>query len=112
MKREEIVQFLRQQERDLQAHFHVRSLALFGSTARDEARDASDVDLLVEFSRPVGLLHLIETQQHLERLLGVKKADLILRRCLIEELKGEILKDVVNVFEIEDCAPLDQVMKG
>jgi len=36
--------------------FGVKSLLLFGSVARDEARADSDVDLLVEFERPVGLL--------------------------------------------------------
>jgi predicted nucleotidyltransferase len=88
----------------------VRSLALFGSAARDDGSDASDIDLLVEFTRPVGLLHLIETQQHIEYLLQVKKVDLILRRCLIQELKEDILRGAVEVFQAESAAGAQTAM--
>jgi len=92
---------LREHREELRQQFAVRSLALFGSVAREEAQDASDVDLLVEFDRPVGLLHLIGTQQHIEDLLGVKKVDLVLRRCVYEELKEDILGEAIDVFQAE-----------
>ena len=57
-----ILDGLRRHRQDLAARFFVKSLALFGSVARDEAGAGSDVDLLVEFDRPVGLLHLIGTE--------------------------------------------------
>lgn len=101
MKREEIIRMLREHREELRQQFAVRSLALFGSVAREEAQDASDVDLLVEFDRPVGLLHLIGTQQHIEDLLGVKKVDLVLRRCVYEELKEDILGEAIDVFQAE-----------
>jgi len=99
MKRKDIIRTLREHQQELRRDFRVRSLALFGSAARDEARDASDVDLLVEFDRPIGLFHLIGTQQHIEDLLGLKKVDLVLRRCLFEELKEDILGEAIDVFE-------------
>lgn len=54
----------------MHARFGVARLALFGSVACDEARQDSDVDLLVEFDRPVGLFRFMELQSHLEDLLG------------------------------------------
>jgi predicted nucleotidyltransferase len=98
MKREDIIRVLTERREELRRDFGVRSLAIFGSVVREEARDTSDVDLLVEFDRPIGLFHLIGTQQHLERLLGAKKVDLVLRRCLIEELKEDILREAIDVF--------------
>jgi predicted nucleotidyltransferase len=101
MKREEIIRLPREHQEELRRDLGVRSLALFGSVAREEARDASDVDLLVEFDRPIGLLHLIGTRQHIEDLLGVKKVDLVLRRCVYEELKQNILGEAIDVFQAE-----------
>jgi len=43
-----------------------------GSVARGDARQDSDVDVLVEFSHPVGLFQFIELQQQLEALLGCR----------------------------------------
>ncbi len=65
---DEVIDTLRQQ-REMLCAFHVASLFLFGSVARDEARDNSDVDLLVEFSQPVGLFTLARLQIYLEKLL-------------------------------------------
>jgi len=47
----------------------VKSLILFGSVARNEARPDSDVDLLVEFDRPVGLFTFVRLKRYLEEIL-------------------------------------------
>ena len=60
---------MRQKREDICA-FHVATLSLFGSVARNEAKASSDVDLLVEFSQPVGLFTLARLQIYLEKLLG------------------------------------------
>jgi hypothetical protein len=70
MKRSEAVQRLGAHRDQLRRQFGVALLAIFGSTARDEATTESDVDLLVEFDRPTGLFDLIRLQFHLEELLG------------------------------------------
>lgn len=70
MKRSEAVQRLGAHREQLRQQFGVALLAIFGSTARDEATTESDVDLLVEFDRPTGLFDLIRLQFHLEELLG------------------------------------------
>lgn len=70
MRRTDTLQRLSTHREELHRQFGVTSLALFGSTARDTANDASDVDLLVEFDRPTGLFGLIRLQFYLEELLG------------------------------------------
>jgi predicted nucleotidyltransferase len=69
MKREQVLRILKEQNLQLAKQYGVKSLALFGSVARDEATSASDVDLLVEFNRPVGYFGLFALQDYLEKLL-------------------------------------------
>ena len=88
---------LRQSRARLTDRFAVRSLALFGSIARDTSRADSDVDLLVEFARPIGLLHVAKTALFLEELLG-RPVDLVLRRALLPELREGILAEAMDVF--------------
>lgn len=70
MKRATAIAQLAAHSEELRQQFGVASLAIFGSTARDEAQPESDIDLLVEFERPTGLFGLIRLQFHLEALLG------------------------------------------
>ena len=98
MNRSEVLENLAAHRDELRKRFAIKSLALFGSVARDESTADSDVDLLVEFDRPIGLFHLIGAEQHLQTLLGVRKVDLVLRRSVIEELKGNIFREAINVF--------------
>jgi len=72
MNREQVIRILSERRGELASKYGVKSLALFGSVARDEATSASDVDLLVEFDRPVGYFGLFALQDHLEALLGCK----------------------------------------
>jgi predicted nucleotidyltransferase len=98
MKRDEVIRILQARRGELAARFGVRSLALFGSVARDEASEHSDVDLLVEFDRPIGLLHLVGAAQYLEKVLGVMRVDLVLRRAVLPELRQQILAEAIDVF--------------
>ncbi|MCS6786167.1 MAG: nucleotidyltransferase family protein [Thiobacillaceae bacterium] len=81
---------------ELTHRFGVKRLLLFGSTARNEARPGSDVDLLVEFEGPAtfdgyfGLLHYLET------LLG-RPVDLVTPRSLPERLRGMIEHEAIDV---------------
>lgn len=64
------VQRILEQHGDELAAMGVASLMVFGSVARHEERPDSDVDMLVEFSRPTGLFGLIQLRQFLEARLG------------------------------------------
>ena len=55
----------------LKDKYHIRSIGLFGSVVRGDASDASDIDILVEFEKPIGLDFVILGDE-LEEILGVK----------------------------------------
>lgn len=96
MKRSQALQLLRGQQKELSEHYHVAVLSIFGSVARDEAHPDSDIDILVEFSQPVGLFHFIDLKQYLEKLLGCK-VDLGTPRSLKPYIKEAILEEAVRV---------------
>lgn len=98
MKRDDVLRILREHRDELRRTYGVKSLALFGSVARDGATDASDIDLLVEFEWPIGFLELIGAQQHIEDLLGVAKVDLVLRSSVIQELEEDIFGEAIDVL--------------
>ena len=75
----------------------VASLSLFGSVARGEAAATSDIDMLVEFDRPIGLFEFVEVKLYLEMLLDVPEVDLVMPDALIEELKDDILAEAIRV---------------
>ncbi|MCX5676573.1 MAG: nucleotidyltransferase domain-containing protein [Planctomycetota bacterium] len=97
MKRHEVLQILAGNRERLR-QMAVKSLALFGSVARNEAADSSDVDLLVEFDRPVGYFHFLEVQEFLESALYPAKVDLVVRDAVFEELKEDIYGEAVHVL--------------
>ncbi|HXF84846.1 MAG TPA: nucleotidyltransferase family protein [Anaerolineales bacterium] len=95
MKQDVVIQTLRQKNAELAAKFGVKSLLLFGSVARNEATAATDVDLLVEFNRPVGYFGLFALQDYLEKLLGCP-VDLgtpdSLKPYIKERIEGELIR--------------------
>jgi len=74
----------------------VKSLRLFGSVARGEATDQSDVDLLVEFSRPTGMFGLVRLQRYLEELLG-REVDLGTTGSLKPRIRDRVLRECIDV---------------
>lgn len=98
MKRAETIEALKTNEEVLRGRFGVKSLALFGSVARDEARRSSDVDVLVDFDRPVSLFDLAALREHLEDVLGASEVDLTLRDSIYPALRERILGEAVYVY--------------
>lgn len=94
MRRTEALRIIAEHEVELR-DLGVRSLSIFGSVARDEAGAGSDVDVLVEFDRPVGFFHLFDVQEQLELFLGCK-VDLVTPGGLRPELKQVILAEAVR----------------
>jgi len=96
MKQELVLQILKQNNAELSKKFGVNSLLLFGSVARNEATSASDVDLLVEFNRPVGYFGLFALQDYLEKLLGCP-VDLGTPDSLKPYIKERIMGELIRV---------------
>jgi len=97
MKRKEVLDRLKGQSQELKEHYGIVALFLFGSMARNDTHPGSDIDLLVEFKQPIGLLQFIELQQRLEDLLGCK-VDLGTKRSLKGQLRDEVLREAILVF--------------
>jgi predicted nucleotidyltransferase len=96
MNREEVILILSKHRKELSERYGVKSLALFGSMARDEATPASDVDLLVDFDRPVGLFGLFALQDYLEALFGCP-VDLGTPDSLKPRLRSKVLAESIHV---------------
>lgn len=74
-------------------------IGLFGSYARNEEHIDSDIDLLVNFERPIGFLELVRIELALEELLG-KKVDLVTEKSLKnEKLKAYISDDLIDLLD-------------
>ncbi len=95
MQRDTILQTLKQHQTALE-DLGVRSLALFGSVARDEATPTSDVDILVEFEPPITFDRYMDVKFYLEDHLG-KKVDLVSWKSLKPQLKEMVEKEAVYV---------------
>ena len=96
MTRERVFEILRDNRDRLKTDFGVASLALYGSIARDQATDASDVDLLVEFDRPTGFFALERLQLDLQRLLGCS-VDINTPRSLRKSIRDQVIREAVHV---------------
>jgi predicted nucleotidyltransferase len=96
MRRERAIALLSAHRAAIAERFGVRSLSLFGSTARGEARDDSDVDVLVEFDGPTTFRAHMGLAVYLEDLLRTR-VDVLTVGGLSERLRAAIAKDLVHV---------------
>ena len=96
MKRAMIVELLNKHRDEVLARFVARHLALFGSAARDEMRDDSDIDVLVEFDGPPTFDGFIGLKVYLEDLFGAK-VDLATEAMIKPRLRRHIEKDLLRV---------------
>ena len=96
MTREDVLAKLAQSRPDLD-RFHVKSLSIFGSVARDEASADSDVDVLVEFDPDavIGLFICVRLQRYLSQLLG-RRVDLATPDALHKALRASILSEAIR----------------
>ncbi len=80
----------------LEREFKVKEIGVFGSYLSGEQKKRSDLDILVEFSEPVGLFHFIRLEDFLTELIGVK-IDLVMKSALKPRIKDRILKETLYV---------------
>jgi predicted nucleotidyltransferase len=76
--------------------YGVKRLYLFGSIARNDATDTSDIDLLVEFEKVPDLLTFIDLEEYLSKQLR-RKVDLVPKRKLHPLIKQDILKEAIAI---------------
>jgi predicted nucleotidyltransferase len=73
-------------------------VGVFGSMARGEATDRSDIDLIVEFSKRKGLLALVALERQLSAAIG-RKVDLLTEAALSPYLRDSILRELKVIYE-------------
>ncbi len=97
MHRDEAITKLKEHEAELR-QLGVQHLYLFGSTARGEAGEDSDVDLFFDYERgKLGLFELMDVKEQTSRILG-RKADIMTRDSLHKVLRSRIEASALQVF--------------
>ncbi len=95
MTKDEVIVTLRR-HKDSLACFQINSLFLFGSIARDEGADNSDIDILVEFTNAPTFDLYMDLKFFLEDLFG-RVVDLVTVTGIRKEIKDHIQKDLIRV---------------
>ena len=96
MNKDEIIRLLQTHKPELAERFGVTSLALFGSFARDEGTDDSDLDILVTFDGPATSRSYFGVQFYIEDLTG-RTVDLVTDKALRPELRLSVERGCVHV---------------
>jgi len=97
MRREEVIARLRQHEADLK-RLGVEHLYLFGSMARGEAKDDSDIDLFFDYEKgKLGIFELMDVKAFAARILG-RETDIMTRDSLHKTLRQTIEATALRVF--------------
>lgn len=86
---------LRQIKPQLSEKYHVNSIGLFGSIVRTDFKPESDIDIVVDFSRPIGI-EFVDLAELLEKLLN-RKVDLVSRAGIRPQYFQAIEPDIVYV---------------
>ena len=76
----------------------VVQIAIFGSMARGEANQQSDIDLVVKFSKPISLLRVTALERQLSKALG-RKVDLLTEAAISPYLQERIKRDLKVIYE-------------
>lgn len=96
MNRTKILELLRDRRADLRDRFGATHVGLFGSAARDELRDDSDIDILVEFEGTATFDRYFGLKDHLEELFG-RSVDLVTEKGLKPRARRHVEKDLIRV---------------
>ena len=91
-----INEILKDKKKYLKERFSVQSIGIFGSYVRNEAGKDSDIDILVEFNKPIDFFDFLDLEEYLSELLGVK-VDLVEKQSLKPRIGRRILEEVVMI---------------
>jgi uncharacterized protein len=93
--KDEIIAKLSKHKEVLKSKYPLKLIGLFGSVARGDSSEFSDVDILVEFSEPVGM-EVVDLVMELETLLN-KRVDLVTTKAIKPSMRPYIEKDLIYV---------------
>ena len=96
MNREQVVSALHQHRDEMRQRFAMKRLSIFGSAARDELREDSDIDVLVEFEGPPTFDGYMGLKDFLEALFSTK-VDLATPDAIKPRMRSLIERDLIHV---------------
>ncbi|MDD1699797.1 MAG: nucleotidyltransferase family protein [Methanoregula sp.] len=94
--RQDILASLKNLKKEVAKEYSVKMIGVFGSVARDEQTGQSDIDLLVEFSKPVGFVTFMRLENFLSERLGTQ-VDLVTSDSLKPVIQQDVLSEVIYV---------------
>ena len=92
-KLEQIIQTIKSEKSNLEKNYSLKEIGIFGSYLNGQAKEDSDVDLLVDFGQPVSLFKFTEMENYLSDLLHIK-VDLVMKDALKPHIGVRILNEV------------------
>ena len=95
MNRQAILDRLNAEAPGLKARYGVKALAVFGSMARGDDHEGSDVDILVTFDGPATFDNFFDLKFRLEDLFG-RRVDLLTPKCLSPSMRAEIDREAIH----------------
>ena len=96
MRKQETIKIIRNSKHEMESHYGVQRLGLFGSYVREKQRKKSDIDILVTFKRDIDLFDFLDLRKYLEDQLHVK-VDLVMESALKPAIGKRILSEVEYV---------------
>ena len=71
---------------------------MFGSYVKGKQTDNSDIDILVEFEKPITLIQFLKLENYFSQLLGLK-VDLVMKKSLKSHIKKQVLKEAILLWQ-------------
>ena len=96
MGKQEIIKIIRNIKPEMESHYGVQRLGLFGSYVREKQSKRSDIDILVTFNRDIDLFDFLDLREYLEGQLSIK-VDLVMESALKPAIGKRILSEVEYV---------------
>ena len=93
---DELKKVITEHKSSLMREYHLNKIGLFGSYVIGTQKEASDLDILVEFRKAVDLLTFVHLKNHLSDLLDVK-VDLVMKKALKPTIGKKILQQVIYI---------------
>jgi predicted nucleotidyltransferase len=90
---ERIFNNIRRHKPEIAREYYIKQIGVFGSYIRGEEKADSDIDILVEFEKPIDLFRFLDLEERLSELSG-RKVDLVSKKALKPYIGKEILKEV------------------
>jgi predicted nucleotidyltransferase len=92
----EIKHILQLKKPELCARYSVKEIGIFGSYLSGDQKESSDIDILVDYEKSVGLIEFVNLKNYLADLLEMN-VDLVMKKALKPNLGRRILREVVYV---------------